>query len=383
MRKLFIQKFITAFFLTAILICDVSGQNSLNGISFQGKTTHSANGINVSLIGNPSDSTEISINGFDFNVIGSGVLGLVLGLDDGTYIESSLNGYNVNGLSVGLTTFNSKMNGVSLSPIFSTSYYSNGVGISLINFTISNFTGIAVGGINFTDSFRGIQIGGLNWNVETSGIQIGIFNRTVNSRCVQFGLLNYIKDNPKGLRILPFMNMRFKKRRTGRQFQKESDNLLEKDELLNSAKLELLALKTVLKTIDSLAIEPPIEGFKTLKFTGIAYGNVPRANIDNPYWKKSKKIVPDSVNLKIQINKNYLIFDAKEYSNTDGSLVLVKSKKKDLTANKLKMYRGVRISNNYYVYVTISYSGWHGIDYLFKFSDSGELLDYATSSYVH
>jgi hypothetical protein len=43
------------------------------------------------------------------------------------------------------------------------------------------------------------------------GITIGVFNYARKQRGFQLGLLNYVKDNPKGLRLLPIFNTHFGK----------------------------------------------------------------------------------------------------------------------------------------------------------------------------
>jgi hypothetical protein len=45
------------------------------------------------------------------------------------------------------------------------------------------------------------------------GMAVGIVNYTQDIRGVQFGLINIVRDNPKGLRVLPFFNTRFGKKR--------------------------------------------------------------------------------------------------------------------------------------------------------------------------
>ena len=44
---------------------------------------------------------------------------------------------------------------------------------------------------------------------QMNGISIALYNRTKELHGVQFGLLNYTENNPKGLRILPFINLHF------------------------------------------------------------------------------------------------------------------------------------------------------------------------------
>jgi hypothetical protein len=350
-------------FLTIALVLHATAQNNYTGLAFQGKTSHSVNGINLSLTSRPTDAA-VKINGFHFDLIGSGFYGPVLGMDNGNYIEKTLNNYDVNGVSVGLTLFNGKVNGVAVSPIISTFYNFNGLNLSLINMTYSNFNGMSIGGINSSYKSNGIFIGGINWSIHTSGIQIGIFNRTKDGRCLQFGLINYIKDNPKGLKILPFINMRFRKRVEGS----------------SSTLMELASLRYILHTIDSILPITPDNGLKVLYYNGIAYGNVSRSKIDNSFWKKSKNIVPDSP--KIKINNLDAAIDADEISNFDNSVVLLRSNWIDPTSYKLTIYRKVKIGNNYFVYASISDPGRHGIDYLIKFSKDGDFIDYATSTYV-
>ena len=41
------------------------------------------------------------------------------------------------------------------------------------------------------------------------GVSIGIYNYTRSISGVQIGLLNYVRDNPDGLRLLPFFNADF------------------------------------------------------------------------------------------------------------------------------------------------------------------------------
>ncbi len=49
-------------------------------------------------------------------------------------------------------------------------------------------------------------------NGQQNGVSLGVVNYTQKIRGVQFGLINIVKENPKGLRILPIFNMRFGKK---------------------------------------------------------------------------------------------------------------------------------------------------------------------------
>lgn len=58
----------------------------------------------------------------------------------------------------------------------------------------------------------GVSIGAVSMIKGTQkGITIGVFNYARKQRGFQLGLLNYVKDNPKGLRLLPVFNAHFGK----------------------------------------------------------------------------------------------------------------------------------------------------------------------------
>ena len=40
-----------------------------------------------------------------------------------------------------------------------------------------------------------------------NGISIGLFNYSKKLKGFQFGLLNYVENNPKFLKIIPFINL--------------------------------------------------------------------------------------------------------------------------------------------------------------------------------
>ena len=60
--------------------------------------------------------------------------------------------------------------------------------------------------------FNGVIIGPLNGVQEMHGLQLGLFNGASDGRFIQIGLLNTISSNPKWLRTLPIINMKFKKK---------------------------------------------------------------------------------------------------------------------------------------------------------------------------
>jgi hypothetical protein len=89
------------------------------------------------------------------------------------------------------------VNGVTISfnPIYKKV---NGVGIFAFIAQVYEFNGLAIGPFNVVD--------------EMKGLQLGLFNRAVDGRCVQIGLINTIDSNPRWLRHLPIVNMRFRRK---------------------------------------------------------------------------------------------------------------------------------------------------------------------------
>lgn len=61
-------------------------------------------------------------------------------------------------------------------------------------------------------TFNGLMIGTLNSVRDMQGLQIGLTNTSADGRFIQLGILNTIGANPKWLRTLPGINMRFKKK---------------------------------------------------------------------------------------------------------------------------------------------------------------------------
>ncbi|MEQ8425689.1 MAG: hypothetical protein RIA63_13320, partial [Cyclobacteriaceae bacterium] len=60
-------------------------------------------------------------------------------------------------------------------------------------------------------SMKGASVSAFNHVKGTQkGVTIGIFNYARKQRGFQIGLLNYVKDNPRGLRLLPIFNFHFK-----------------------------------------------------------------------------------------------------------------------------------------------------------------------------
>lgn len=62
-------------------------------------------------------------------------------------------------------------------------------------------------------TFKGVSVSVFTKvNGQQNGVSLGVVNYARKIKGIQFGLINIVKENPKGLRVLPIFNMRFGKR---------------------------------------------------------------------------------------------------------------------------------------------------------------------------
>ena len=159
-------------------------------------TSHNLNGVSISgfVVGSGGNINGLSISGlitraagYDKSVI-SGIALSGIGL-----LANGINGLAIGGLAVGT---DGDINGVATSLAYI--------------YCEKDFRGIAAtGGYLESEFFNGIAIAGYAKTNQMNGISIALYNRTKELHGVQFGLLNYAENNPKGLRILPFINLHF------------------------------------------------------------------------------------------------------------------------------------------------------------------------------
>ncbi len=164
-----------------------------NGFSFTPVKAKKINGIAIGLWNKPQYYKQ-TINGLNFELIGSGWMTLFLGLDDGGYLEKSKDNQVINGFSFGLTLLNGKVNGVAVSPLINTTYYLNGLKLGLVNVDLYSAKGLQFGVVNINNFNKGITIGVYNYSSEVHGLQIGLINRTKKLKGIQIGLININKS---------------------------------------------------------------------------------------------------------------------------------------------------------------------------------------------
>jgi hypothetical protein len=121
------------------------------------------------------------INGFNIDLPGSRFVEYVIYmLSEDIYPERFA---SINGVTISINPIYNKVNGLGVF-LFTTEIY----------------------------KFNGLMIGTLNVVKEMKGLQIGFTNDAADGRLVQIGVFNTIASNPRGLRSLPIINMRFKKK---------------------------------------------------------------------------------------------------------------------------------------------------------------------------
>lgn len=222
-----------------------SASGSIQGINLAGVGIGSASriqGITIAGVGIGSSGT---LSGVSISGIGTGskqIKGLHLaGIGMGA---STLHGVAIAGVGLGGV----ELEGVFISGVGIGAKQIRGLGIAGLAQGAETLLGLYLSPILFAETFvgvsltplisivqhhKGLSISGISivrctekyeWMLDESlpeskeecetlneGIQIGLYNysRKMGDKAWQFGLLNYVKENRKGLRVLPFFNRKF------------------------------------------------------------------------------------------------------------------------------------------------------------------------------
>jgi len=224
----------------------IGNSKEFNGIriNFADKNVTRINGVNVTFWLKKYQNYSASVNGISIGVIpaaGSmqpinlGILGVgtspnnLNGLSlGGVFIGSggNINGLSLSGLVIAADGDNSKISGISISGLGLGAAKSvnglaiggimvnsggniNGLATSLVILNCDgNFKGVAVTpGYMKSGEHKGIVFAGYAKTNQMNGLSVALYNRTEELRGIQFGLLNFAGNNPKGLKMLPLVNM--------------------------------------------------------------------------------------------------------------------------------------------------------------------------------
>jgi hypothetical protein len=162
-----------------------TSSNNLNGLSIGGIVIGSGgniNGLSLSGIVTMADGKKSVISGIAISGLGIGA-------------AQAINGLAIAGISIGTE---GNINGVaSCIGYLSCPKKFRGIGVTLGYLESNNHMGIAIAGCAKTNQMHGLSI--------------ALYNKTKELHGIQFGLINYAKNNPKGLRVLPFINMHLRK----------------------------------------------------------------------------------------------------------------------------------------------------------------------------
>ena len=196
-------------------------------INFADEDVKTVNGLNITFWIKPAKNQEAVYNGISIGTFpGGGTTQYInLGLL-GTGANDNLNGVSIggivigsggdiNGLSIGglfiLTDEGDivRINGVSVGGLaIGTDGDINGIASSLACLSARENRGVSVtAGYLGSEVFKGVALAGYAKTDQMHGLSVALYNEAEELHGVQFGLLNHAKNNPKGLRLLPFINV--------------------------------------------------------------------------------------------------------------------------------------------------------------------------------
>jgi hypothetical protein len=168
--------------------------------------------LNIGIIGvgTENHSNGLTIGGL---LIGGDVSGLSLSglllMADGT--KGRMSGIALSGIGIGAR---SVINGLAIGGlVVGTDGNINGLAASTAYIkSKGNVRGITVtAGYSSALTYKGLSIAGYSNSDQMNGLSIALFNKTKELRGIQVGLLNIARNNPKGFRVLPVINMHLKK----------------------------------------------------------------------------------------------------------------------------------------------------------------------------
>lgn len=190
----------------------IGAGGNLSGFTFGGIGTGAGGNVNGIAIGGVGVGAGESIRGFTFATVGIGagenIHGLTLagvGIGAGEEVKGitvagiGVGSRKVTGLTIAAAVGGMDVKGIMIAPAWLRIGDKHKNQDGSIEEKEGVMTGLSISAYN--------QIRG-----EQKGVVIGVVNKTTTLRGIQFGLINIVKDNPKGLRVLPIFNTKFGKR---------------------------------------------------------------------------------------------------------------------------------------------------------------------------
>ena len=189
-------------------------------------------GIAIGMTAHPwstwEDTLYVKVNGLNIEVGPLGIIGGIWGTMFGLAgIKDTLGNKNSffskygyeDSSELTYPKYGTKINGISISLGGLTDTYNRGLIINGLSGTSYQTDGLQISGLlNISYGFKGLMIAGLsNKTNKGKGVQIGLINNCQSGQVLQIGLFNRI-----GKRVLPFINLRFKRDKN------QADNVLSK-----------------------------------------------------------------------------------------------------------------------------------------------------------
>jgi hypothetical protein len=191
----------------------IGAGGNLSGFSFGGLGVGSGGNVTgISLAGVGIGAGE-SLTGFGFALGGIGAGQRVRGINIaglGIGAGEEVKGITVAGLGVG----SQKVTGVAVAMAVG-GLDVKGIMIAPAFFRVGGGNNTDENGVKMSEDgmMRGLSISAYNRiKGEQRGVAVGVVNYSQKIKGFQFGLINIVRDNPKGLRVLPIFNTRFGKK---------------------------------------------------------------------------------------------------------------------------------------------------------------------------
>lgn len=171
----------------------------------------SMKGISIGLlgIGAGEDLYGLNIGGLGAGA-GRNVAGISIGLL-GIGAGNNMTGINVGGLGAGA---GNRLTGITIGGLGAGAPIIRGVTIAGLGVGGRDIKGVslAIGMVRIEKegSHTGFAASAFNFiKGQQNGVSMGIFNYAYKLKGFQIGILNYVRDNPKFLKLLPFINFNF------------------------------------------------------------------------------------------------------------------------------------------------------------------------------
>ncbi|HMJ70978.1 MAG TPA: hypothetical protein VK508_18885 [Cyclobacteriaceae bacterium] len=190
----------------------IGAGGSLSGFSFGGLGVGSGGNVNGIALAGVGIGAGEDLTGFSFALVGIGAGQRIRGINIagvGIGAGEEMVGINVAGVGVG----SPKVKGLAIALAVG-GVEVTGIMIAPAFFRVGGGENRDEDGVVSSEDgvMKGLSISAYNRiKGEQRGVALGVVNYTKRIKGVQFGLINIVRDNPRGLRVLPIFNTRFGK----------------------------------------------------------------------------------------------------------------------------------------------------------------------------